>query len=78
LRISAAYALAVNLLGRAGFKNVYNITDGMEGDVVKDPDGVFRGHRLVNAWKNSGLPWTYHIDPERMLLLRDLSGMRGR
>jgi rhodanese-related sulfurtransferase len=61
-------AIAVNLLGRAGFKNVYNITDGMEGDVVKDPDSVFRNQRLVNGWKNSGLPWTYHIDPVRMVL----------
>jgi rhodanese-related sulfurtransferase len=61
-------ALAVNALGRAGFKNVYNITDGMEGDAVKDPDSVFRGQRLVNGWKNSGLPWTYHVDPIRMVL----------
>jgi rhodanese-related sulfurtransferase len=61
-------ALAVNALGRAGFKNVYNITDGREGDVVKDPDSVFRGQRMVNGWKNSGLPWTYHIDPVRMVL----------
>jgi rhodanese-related sulfurtransferase len=61
-------ALAVNALGRAGFKTVYNITDGMEGDVVKDPDSVFHGQRLVNGWKNSGLPWTYHIDPVRMVL----------
>jgi rhodanese-related sulfurtransferase len=64
-------ALAVNALGQAGFKNVYNITDGMEGDAVKDPDSVFRGQRLVNGWKNSGLPWTYHIDPKRMVLPSD-------
>jgi rhodanese-related sulfurtransferase len=61
-------AMAVNLLAAAGFKNVYNITDGMEGDPVKDPDSVFRGQRLVNGWKNSGLPWTYDVDPARMLL----------
>ena len=61
-------ALAVNALGRAGFKNVFNITDGMEGDVVKDSDSVFDGQRLVNGWKNSGLPWTYHVDPIRMVL----------
>jgi hypothetical protein len=40
----------------------------MEGDVVKDPDSVFRGQRLVNGWKNAGLPWTYRADPERMVL----------
>jgi rhodanese-related sulfurtransferase len=61
-------AMAVNLLAAAGFKNVYNITDGMEGDPVQDPDSVFRGQRLVNGWKNSGLPWTYDVDPARMLL----------
>ena len=29
-------AMAVNQLAEAGFKNVYNITDGFEGDIVKD------------------------------------------
>ena len=61
-------AMAVNLLAKAGFKNVYNITDGMEGDTVKDAESVFRGQRLVNGWKNAGLPWTYEIDPARLLL----------
>jgi rhodanese-related sulfurtransferase len=61
-------AIAVNLLAAAGFKNVYNITDGMEGDTVNDPDSVFRGQRLVNGWKNSGLPWTYDVNPARMVL----------
>jgi rhodanese-related sulfurtransferase len=61
-------AMAVNLLAAAGFKNVYNITDGFEGDAVSDPESVFRGQRLVNGWKNSGLPWTYQIDPARMVL----------
>ena len=61
-------AMAVNLLAKAGFKNVYNITDGMEGDPVKDPDSVFRGQRMVNGWKNSGLPWTYELDPALMVL----------
>ena len=61
-------AMAVNLLAKAGFKNVYNITDGMEGDTVTDPESVFRGQRMLNGWKNSGLPWTYAIDPARMVL----------
>jgi rhodanese-related sulfurtransferase len=60
-------AMAVNRLAEAGFKNVYNIVDGMEGDSVKDPDSLFHGQRLVNGWKNSGLPWTYEVDPGRML-----------
>ncbi len=60
-------AMAVNRLAEAGFKNVYNIVDGMEGDSVKDPDSLFHGQRLVNGWKNSGLPWTYEVDPGRMV-----------
>ncbi len=61
-------AVAVNMLAKAGFKNVHNITDGVEGDAVKSPDSVFLGQRLVNGWKNSGLPWTYDVDPRRMVL----------
>jgi rhodanese-related sulfurtransferase len=61
-------AMAVNQLAAAGFKNVYNITDGMEGDPVTDPGSVFHGQRLVNGWKNSGLPWSYDVDPARMVL----------
>ena len=59
-------AMAVNRLAEAGFTNVYNITDGMEGDAVKDPESVFAGQRLKNGWKNSGSPWTYQTDPEHM------------
>ena len=61
-------AMAVNLLAEAGFTNVYQITDGMEGDVIKDPLSVFQGQRLMNGWKNSGLPWTYKPDPEKIKL----------
>lgn len=61
-------AMSVNLLAKAGFTNVFSITDGAEGEVVNDPDSVFKGQRLVNGWKNSGLPWTYEIDPEKMIL----------
>ena len=61
-------ALAVNLLAQAGFKQVFNIVDGMEGDVVTDPDSAFLGQRLKNGWKNAGCPWTYKLTPDRMLL----------
>ncbi len=61
-------AWAVNQLAEAGFKNVYNITDGFEGDKVEDPNSVFLGERMVNGWKNSGLPYTYAIDPKLMLI----------
>jgi len=61
-------AIAVNLLAQAGFKHVYNIIDGVEGDVVEDPASVFLGQRLKNGWKNSGCPWTYKLTPDRMVL----------
>jgi hypothetical protein len=60
--------MAVNQLAEAGFKRVFNITDGMEGDLVDDPDSVYRGQRMKNGWKNSRLPWTYAPTPDRMML----------
>ena len=61
-------AKAVNQLAEAGFKKAYTITDGMEGDKVEDPESVFYGKRMKNGWKNSGVPWTYGIDPEKIIL----------
>jgi rhodanese-related sulfurtransferase len=58
-------AMSVNLLTQAGFKDVYNIIDGMEGDLVEDPGSVFDGKRMKNGWKNS-VPWTYAVDPQRL------------
>lgn len=66
-------AMAVNQLAAAGFKNAYNITDGMEGDKVEDPESVFHGKRMKNGWKNSGLPWGYSIDPEKVILSESAS-----
>ena len=61
-------AIAANLLAKAGFKNVYNIIDGMEGDAVEDPGSVFQGQRMMNGGKNSGCPWTYKLTPDRQVL----------
>jgi len=61
-------ARAVNALADAGFKNVYNIVEGMEGDLVDDPDSPNYGKRMLNGWKNAGLPWTYEVNPEQMRL----------
>jgi len=57
-------AMAVNALAKAGFVNVYNIIDGMEGDKVNDPGCAYHGKRMRNGWKNSGSPWTYNVNPE--------------
>ncbi len=60
--------MAINQLAAAGFTKAYNILDGMEGGKVNDPESVFHGMRMKNGWKNSGLPWTYDLDPEQMKL----------
>jgi rhodanese-related sulfurtransferase len=60
-------AMAVNQLAAAGFTNAYNIVDGIEGDLVEDPQSVHHGKRMKNGWKNSA-PWVYDIDPEKIIL----------
>ena len=55
---------AANLLSDAGFKHVYSVVDGFEGDMAKD--GPNAGRRAVNGWKNAGLPWSYTLDKSKM------------
>ena len=55
-------ATSVNLLAKAGFKNVYNIIDGFEGDTLKIKESYQYAKRVINGWKNSGAPWTYSLD----------------
>lgn len=57
---------AVNLLAELGYTRVYSVVDGFEGDVAKD--GPQAGHRVVNGWKNAGLPWTYKLDKDKLYL----------
>ena len=61
-------AIAVNMLVQAGFKHVYNVVDGMEGDVNADSESVAQAQPLTEGWKNSGCPWTKKLTPERMVL----------
>ncbi|GBC61938.1 sulfurtransferase [Desulfonema ishimotonii] len=67
-RSGARSAMTVNALAGAGFKNVYNIIDGFEGDKIKDPGSYFDGKRMRNGWKNSGAPWTCALNPELIYL----------
>jgi rhodanese-related sulfurtransferase len=59
-------AMAINLLAEAGFKQVYNIINGLEGDRVDDPGSVYHGKHMRNGWKNAGLPWGYAYHPDLM------------
>jgi rhodanese-related sulfurtransferase len=49
---------AYRLLNQAGFTDLYNITRGFEGE--RDENG----YRIVNGWKNSGVPYSYSLDPK--------------
>jgi rhodanese-related sulfurtransferase len=62
-------AAAANLLAEAGFKNVYSVVDGFEGDLAAD--GPKAGQRAVNGWKNAGLPWSYKLDKAKMYRLEN-------
>ncbi len=57
-------AKAADLLADLGYKRVYTVVDGYEGDKVKD--GAQKGQRLVNGWKNTGLPWSYQLEKTKM------------
>ncbi len=47
-----------------GLKKVYVVVDGFEGATDKNnPNGPWR---LVNGWKNSGLPWSYNLNPDKV------------
>ena len=56
-------AIACNMLAKAGFTQVHNIIDGMEGDKNGDSENA-----PVGGWKNSGCPWTKELTPERLHL----------
>ena len=47
-----------------GYKTVYVVVDGFEGGTVKE--GERKGWRLVNGWKNAGLPWSYALNKDKM------------
>lgn len=59
-------AKAANLLTSAGYSNVYSVINGFEGDKAKL--GNEKGKRVVNGWKNAGLPWSYKLERNRLSL----------
>jgi rhodanese-related sulfurtransferase len=64
-------AAAVNAMASVGFKITYSVTDGFEGDRVKDSSSSFYGKRLKNGWRNSGVPWTDKLNPELIWIPSD-------
>ncbi len=51
------------LEGRA-FEKVYVVVDGFEGSTNKTM--LETPLRNVNGWKNSGLPWSYDLNPDKI------------
>ena len=56
--------MAARLLHAAGFSEAYTQYQGFEG--IKAKDGPRQGQRVVDGWKNAGLPWSYRLDPAKM------------
>jgi len=55
---------AADILTDLGYTKVYSVVEGYEGDMAKD--GPNKGRRMVNGWKNEGLPWSYDLDKNKM------------
>ncbi len=55
---------AAKVLIKAGFTRVYTQIEGFEGKRAETDPG--KGERIVNGWKNVGLPWSYDLLPEKM------------
>ncbi|MGB0681838.1 MAG: rhodanese-like domain-containing protein [Magnetovibrionaceae bacterium] len=47
-----------------GYTQTYTIIDGFEGAPLKE--GVSKGVRALNGWRNSGLPWGYKLPKEKL------------
>jgi len=55
-RSGSRSAAAISRLVEAGLDvTLYNVVDGFEGDTND------AGARVVNGWRNAGLPWTYKV-----------------
>lgn len=63
-RSGSRSAKAAKILDAAGYKQVYTVVDGFEGDKAKD--GPNKGQRVVNGWKNAGRPWSYKLVEDSM------------
>jgi len=64
---STRSAPAADVLYQNGWKNVYTMVDGFEG--AKSKEGKSKGVRKVDGWRNSGLPWGYKLNFDKMYLV---------
>ena len=56
---------AANLLADLGYTRVYSVVGGFEG-----PLNEKTGRRDIGGWKNTGLPWSYELDKNKMYFVR--------
>ncbi len=56
-------APAARALDGKGYQAVYVVVDGFEGVTAADPKAPFRN---VNGWKNSGLPWSFALNQQKI------------
>ncbi len=61
---STRSAPAADIFFDKGYANVYTMVDGFEGGKAKD--GTHNGARIVNGWKNAGLPWGWKLEKDIM------------
>ncbi|GEN27012.1 hypothetical protein HVA01_06580 [Halovibrio variabilis] len=55
-------APAADVITAMGYSDVYSMTDGFEGGKLDEGDS--QGVRAMDGWRNSGLPWSYNINPD--------------
>lgn len=59
-------APSANALKPLDLEKVFVVVDGFEGGTVKDhPNGPWR---LKDGWKNSGLPWGYDLNADKVYI----------
>lgn len=63
---STRSAPAADLFYQEGWKQSYTMVDGFEG--AKSKEGKSKGVRHVNGWRNSGLPWGYKLNFDKMYM----------
>ncbi len=54
---------AMKLLAAAGYSRVYQVWEGFEGLPVPDKDLPSYGKKVLDGWRNRGLPYTWEMDP---------------
>ncbi len=62
---------AAKWLYKKGFKNIHIIPTGFDGNKVKE--GPKKGQRIIDGWKNDGLPWGYKLDANKIFLPEELA-----